>query len=92
MLVGFSLVRWNFVPHYEILASISLHGLARRYQRGADNSPAAIMADIAALATGSPERTGVDRFELLVADGRWAGRISAAQDGAVVAAARTYLA
>lgn len=88
---GFRLVRWNFSFDYEMLASISLHCLARRYQRGTDKSRAAIMADIAALATVSPQWVTPGRFEVRTADGHWAGRASLVQDGVSVLAARTYL-
>lgn len=91
LLTGFSLVRWNFQYHYEMLASISLHGLARRFQRGADNSTDAVVADISALATSTPECTAPGRFEVRVADGRWAGRVVPVRDGAPVLAARTFL-
>ena len=91
LLTGFSLVRWNFAYHYEMLASISLHGLGRRYQRGADSSPAAVMADFAALATATPESTAPGRFEVRTSNGRWAGRVVPVHGSAPVLAARTFL-
>lgn len=74
------------------LAAVSLHALARRYQRGGDCSEAAIFGDLADLAPFAQE-TGLPpavRFALPLAHGCWCGeRVQV--DGRMVLAVRTYL-
>ena len=81
------------------LAAISLHGLGRRYQRGADTSDAAIIADIRALAAAHerlvklPEDT---RFDVALPGGRWLGTVldvRAAASGGVdrILSGRTFV-
>jgi len=81
---GISVVRigMSIAPRRELLlamhtlCSVSLHALGRRYQRGADRSDAAILADIHALAaayerlSALPEGT---RFTVDVPGSRWRG-------------------
>jgi hypothetical protein len=67
------LFRFDYVP----LASVSLHALARRFQRAFDNSDAAIRADLLALV--DPAADVIDRgedFAIPVTDGSWLGSVA----------------
>jgi len=70
------------------LASVSLHALARRYQRGQDTTEAAIFADLAALARDFRAVTS-PRFTVAVPGGVWVGE-SVNVDAAQILAVRTY--
>jgi hypothetical protein len=66
--------------HFDMapIASVPLHGLARRYQRGWTNSAAAIKADLCALAT-TPEHVfmaGGDFSVPAADDGKWVGVVT----------------
>jgi hypothetical protein len=76
LLVSDAKIRCDQVP----VAALPLHALARRYQRGWDNSDVAICADLRALAapiTGTLA-AGED-FNIAVADGAWVGNVSEIQ-------------
>jgi hypothetical protein len=73
-----------------IIACASIHALARRFQRGFDTSRAAILADVAALAS----LPAGDTWELAVPEGRWIGVTVALTHGdrtADTPVARTFL-
>lgn len=59
---------------YDRLASINLHAVARRFQRGRDCSAAAVLADIRAIGE-VPIEAAEAEFEIAVHDGRWVGRM-----------------
>ena len=90
---GFSLRRWEFNWHFELLASLSLRGLARRFQRGADRTHAAAMRDLTLLAASATDErlSKPGDFQIDVPGGCWAGRVSMIQDGSRTLAVRTYL-
>jgi hypothetical protein len=78
------------------LGLVSLHALGRRYQRGFDNSTAAVMSDILAIATQS---TGLDaagqEVRIGVPDGAWCGQMVMAGHGEngrpfLISAIRTF--
>jgi hypothetical protein len=87
--------RLRVAPHcfeleVPIVASISMHALARRYQRGFDTSRAAILADVAALAV-APEG---NEWQVATSGGRWVGVAAMLKHGARTAmtpVARTFL-
>ena len=60
-------------PH--ILAAVSLHGLARRFQRGRDRSEEAVLRGVATLGWAWPQMMddGGGNLALNVSDGAWAG-------------------
>lgn len=62
-------------------ASVPLHALARRFQRGWDVSEVAIRADLAALAAPRPDMlaAGGD-FSVPLADGCWVGTVTEIDD------------
>jgi hypothetical protein len=57
----------------EILATFSLHALARRFERARPNSAAAVHADLTAAIPALGELTGLD-MEIPGTGGRWLGR------------------
>jgi hypothetical protein len=60
-----------------MLASLGLHALARRFQRGADRSDDAVKADLLALAHAAPDAV-IDGGEFEIATpsgGRWVGAV-----------------
>jgi hypothetical protein len=67
----------------EPLALIGIHALARRYQRGIDNTDLAIIADISALEMHVPRLISADNpinaddpaFSLSCASGVWVGAV-----------------
>lgn len=60
-----------------ILGACSLHGLARRIERGADRSDEAVFADLARLGWRYFQMLddGNDKFTLSTSDGSWAGSL-----------------
>jgi hypothetical protein len=63
------------------LASLNLHAIGRRYQRGLDNSPAAIVSDLRSIADVAAEVAETDgNFEINVAGGVWAGHVMEIRD------------
>jgi hypothetical protein len=66
----------------DIVVLLSLHALARWFQRSLDNSQAALVTDLAALASAyggiltDHERTLEPRFRVPVAGGAWVGEVS----------------
>jgi hypothetical protein len=68
--------RTNLVRHVHQGAMISLHAMARRYQRAVNNSDHAVRADLLALATARTAILGTGgSFALNVPEGRWVGRL-----------------
>lgn len=57
------------------LAGVSLHALARRFERGRDGSDAAVIRDLAALAAHHPDRLPASAFRLRAPSGWWAGEV-----------------
>ena len=85
----------NFTFTNPLAAAVSLHALARRYQRARDNSDAAIRADLAALvrSVDEVEQANSD-FAVPTADGQWIGEATDTDDrGKVktILAARTFI-
>jgi hypothetical protein len=78
-----------------LAASVSLHALARRYQRARDNSDAAIRADLAALACPVDDVSDASgEFAVQTLDGQWIGEATDTDDrGKVkcILAARTFI-
>jgi len=74
------------------VAVVSLHALARRYQRGQDTTEAAIFSDLADLApyARTPDALGGTAFALPVHGGAWCGERVVVRDDLVLAV-RTYL-
>jgi hypothetical protein len=76
LLASFERFRFDQVP----VATLPLHALARRYQRGWDNSDAAICADLRALAAPHPDTLAAgEDFNVAVADGVWVGNVTRIQ-------------
>jgi hypothetical protein len=77
-----------------LLASVSLHALARRYQRAFDNSDAAVGADLFALASSlSGAVDAGDEFAVPLGDGRWVGNVTEIEDRGervLIAVVRTF--
>jgi hypothetical protein len=76
-----------------MLVGLSLHALARRFQRGFDNSAGALAEDFRALAAMVTD-TVLDSgggVEIAVSGGRWAGVVMETAPGARVLAVRTFL-
>jgi hypothetical protein len=71
------------------LAAVSLHALARRYQRGWDTSDTAIFADLAVLAHDFRQAVMLPRFAVAVSGGTWVGEPMNAGESTVLAV-RTY--
>lgn len=70
-----------------MIAALGLHALARRFQRGADRSDAAVLADLVELALRAPDAVAAGgEFEVATPNGRWVG---ATIDG--YALVRTYV-
>lgn len=79
--------RYDVVP----IVTLSLHALARRYQRGVGRSDAELVRDLSELIKARPEDT-----EVPVLHGRWLGRVQTATDSrsqqqVPVRAIRTFL-
>jgi hypothetical protein len=72
-----------------LLADVGLHALARRYERGADRSDAAVLRDLVPLARSAATVNG--EFAIPTADnGCWIGRVTRVR-GASVLAVRTFV-
>jgi len=80
----------EFVETTRLLAAVGLHGLARRFERGADRTDDAVLRDLLPLACGCPAaiRAGGDFAIPVPGTGAWIGAIAA--DGAT-ALARTFV-
>ena len=80
MRVTFTVSATRFESDSLRVASVSLHALAPRYERGR-NSDAAIRADLATLAVPRPDvlAAGGDFTEPL-ADGQWVGTLTEIED------------
>jgi hypothetical protein len=76
----------EFVETNLRIAGIGLHALGRRYQRGADRTDRAVLADLPALAQGAVGAGG--EFAIPASGGRWIG---AEASGEVVAIVRTFV-
>jgi hypothetical protein len=76
MLISLTIQVFSFQFNYFHLAVVSLHALARRFQRGIDNSDAAILADLRVIADVAAEIAVTHgAFEIAVPGGRWGGYI-----------------
>jgi hypothetical protein len=76
-----------------IVAAVSIHGLARRYQRGFNTTREAVLNDVAALAA-VPEVVDTDERVVVVPGGRWVGTIATLIHGQrteKILAARTFI-
>jgi hypothetical protein len=92
VLVGWHAVEFDeqaIASRFVSLASVSLHALARRYQRGWDKSDTAIFADLAVLAHDFREAVTLPRFAVAVSKGAWVGEPMNAGESTVLAV-RTY--
>lgn len=80
-------------PHFReeraIIADIGMHALARRYQRVADHSDAAVLADLKALAPKWRDTAGEFRVPA-PSGGEWIGAVTTVR-GAPVLAVRTFV-
>jgi hypothetical protein len=78
-----------------LAASVSLHALARRYERGSNNSAAAIRADLVALMRPVDDvLEGSNDFTIPAGDGQWVGEATEVDDrGKVkcILAARSFI-
>jgi hypothetical protein len=91
--VGFYIGRQGFKFFQELIAAVSLHALARRFERGIDNTDAAIRADLIALA-GAAVNSAIGpsgQFQISVADGAWGGRMHRVNADTVIQSVRTFL-
>jgi hypothetical protein len=96
MLIACSVQIFSWQFNYFHLAVVSLHALARRFQRGIDNSDASIMADLRVVADVAAEIAVTDgAFEIPVPGGRWTGFVAEMPDatGSIerVLSIRTFL-
>ena len=77
-----------------MVAYVSMHALARRLQRGADQSDTAVMADLAQLAKfaldDGHERAPGDDFSLNVPGGTFLGLMTVV-DGKLLPSVRTFV-
>lgn len=88
-------VHWCLVP----IAVASLHALARKYERGADRSYAAVLADLRRLAGAAAGADGLrlhHDYVVRTADGGWLGvavalRLAEGEAPITVLNARTWL-
>jgi hypothetical protein len=66
---------------HALIASVPLHALARRLQRGWDVSDAEVRADLAALACTRPDVLAAGRkFNVPLATGCWVGSVAEIED------------
>jgi hypothetical protein len=80
-----------FVFDSSTLAVVGLHGLARRYARGADRRDIAVVRDLVALAVAVPAALAKGgEFQIAAGEGRWIGS-RMLLEGKPVAAVRTYV-
>jgi hypothetical protein len=78
VLIGASVQGGSFRVSAPILAVLSAHALARRYERG-QRSDLSVLADLEVLATSFPRLIETaDRFNCPVADGTWTGNVAMA--------------
>jgi hypothetical protein len=95
MSIGISSVAGEFWFEHDFIASLSLHALGRRFERGGDKSLVAITADLRAIAEAPHAALGAD-IEIPVPDGRWVGRVLSVRDAldrmVQIAAVRTFIA
>src|SRR3984885_14419177 len=92
VLVGWHAVEFDqgsVVSRFVSLAAVSLHALARRYQRGRDTSETSIFADLAGLADDFRQVVTLPRFAVAVPGGTWVGEPMNTGE-ATVLAVRTY--
>jgi hypothetical protein len=92
VLVGWHAVEFDqgsVASRFVSLAVVSLHALARRYQRGRHSSETAIFADLAGLADNFRQVVMLPRFAIAVPGGTWVGEPMNAGE-ATVLAVRTY--
>jgi hypothetical protein len=92
VLVGWHAVEFDqgsVASRFVSLAAVSLHALARRYQRGRDTSETAIFADLARLADNFRLVVTLPRFAIAVPGGTWVGEPMNTGE-ATVLAVRTY--
>lgn len=80
----------------ETLAEFSLHCVARRYERAADTTDAAIFADMRMLLQRHDRlAAAAEDFDVAAGEGRWVGNVvrvkSKAHGEETILAARTYL-
>ena len=74
----------------QVICSVGLHALARRYQRSADISRSAIYDDVAALAAAPVDGDG-NEIEVRTKHGRWLCLLVHLTERQRVAIARTFL-
>jgi hypothetical protein len=91
-LVAAKVKRGKLTVDPALLATISLHCLGRRIQRGWDRSDDAVFSDLGDLAYRYVDLVdgGGDRFSLAVSDGQWAGSLLVLDDR-VTLFAQTFL-
>ena len=92
VLVGWHAVEFDqgsVASRFVSLAAVSLHALARRYQRGRDTSETSIFADLAGLADDFRQVVTLPRFAVAVPGGTWVGEPMNTGE-ATVLAVRTY--
>ena len=77
------------------LGNVSLHALARRFQRGFDNSRATIFADLTTIARNSVSRNEVNQFRIPCSGGAWIGAAETVIVGSsppkVILSVRTFI-
>jgi hypothetical protein len=66
----------TFLIEVKLAATLGLHALARRYERGADRRDLAVLRDVLPIALAAPAalRAGGE-FEVGAGDGRWIGSV-----------------
>jgi hypothetical protein len=93
VLVGWHAVEFDeraMASWFVSLASVSLHALARRYQRGWDTSDTAIFAELAVLAHDFRQAVALPRFAVAVPGGAWVGEPMNAGESMVLAVRTFY--
>jgi hypothetical protein len=89
VLLGVSVARGKLVVRAPQLATLSLHSLARRYQRG-QPSDASVLDDISQLAWEYPRAVEGELFNCVAGDGTWTGHTARAERDLVLHV-QTYL-
>jgi hypothetical protein len=81
LLIGIELRRHRLQATKSTVATVGIHALARRFQRGFDTTDETIFAEFRAIAGVSPGITdaGTD-FRIPVSDGVWAGGVATVTD------------
>jgi hypothetical protein len=83
----------TFIDNETIVAVAGLHALARRFERGAPRTDAAVMRDLTTCGAAWRDTvTAGGEFALPASAGRWRGAVMATEAGAPLLAVRTYLA